>query len=63
VNENAPKRARQRARQMQAELDGRDLVETPRKAKPAFIKPAQLKAGIPTYDDDPPFALQRCLCA
>jgi hypothetical protein len=40
-------RRRQRALLMQAELDGRDLVETPRKAKPASLRPYALGPVLP----------------
>jgi hypothetical protein len=51
VNENVRKRARQRARVMQAELDGRGLIEAPRSVGPPFIEPASLKAGFNTDGD------------
>jgi hypothetical protein len=44
-------RRRQRSRAMQAELDGRGQAI----ATPAFIEPEQLKAGVHTDDDEPPF--------
>jgi hypothetical protein len=47
VNENVRKRARQRAMVMQAEVD-RGQAET----TPAFIEPAQLKAGVHTGRDN-----------
>jgi hypothetical protein len=47
-------RRRQRSRAMQAELDGRELVEKPRKTTPAFIEPAQLKPSL-HMSDEPPF--------
>jgi hypothetical protein len=52
VNENVRKRDRQRARQMQAEIDGRSLVETPRSVRPPFIEPASLRAGFNMDDGD-----------
>jgi hypothetical protein len=52
VNESVRKRGRQRARLMQAGLDGRGgLVEAPRMAKPPFIEPALLRAGFDMSGD------------
>jgi hypothetical protein len=51
VNENVRKRASQRARLMQAEIDGRGLVETPRSVRPPFIEPAHLMTGFDMSGD------------
>jgi hypothetical protein len=51
MNVNVRRRARQRASLMQAEVDGRGQAI----ATPAFIEPAQLKAGVHTDGDEPPF--------
>jgi hypothetical protein len=44
-------RARQRARQMQTELDGRGQAAVRRSVGPPFIEPASLKAGFNTDSD------------
>jgi len=46
VIENVGKRARQRARVVQAEVDGRDLAEERKRAKPPFIEPAHFEAVV-----------------